>query len=246
MAGRSTFEDHGDHIVQRTPGEPDFWFGNCLCLRDAMANLEEWERVFAGYFPDASHRTFTFDHPESAGWALPPLPEDWKTEVTEFMVLEGDIRRAAHPAGFSLRPITSDLDWEQVLQLQLLTGIEEGHPAPEHEAYLRTKFRELRAAAGRGRLCWFGAFEGSQLAADMGICVGDGLARYQSVETAPSYRRRGLCAALLVVAHDWAKARDREAQIVIAADAKADAGRIYARAGFVTRERILSLFKPGY
>ena len=43
MDGVSTFEDRGDHVIQRTPGEPDFWEGNRLILK--LADLRKCRRL---------------------------------------------------------------------------------------------------------------------------------------------------------------------------------------------------------
>ena len=69
------------------------------------------------------------------------------------------------------------------------------------------------------------------VAADLGIVVGDGLARYQDVGTRPEHRRRGLAAHLLGVAAQWA-ATQGVTRFVIVTGVDNPAGRVYRGVGF--------------
>jgi predicted GNAT family acetyltransferase len=84
------------------------------------------------------------------------------------------------------------------------------------------------------------------MVAQIGLVEGeiDGrpLARFQHVDTHPDHRRRGLCAALLVQVGRAARAPT----LAILAEPDGDAGRIYRRAGFTLRERLVSAQRPGY
>ena len=64
-----------------------------------------------------------------------------------------------------------------------------------------------------------------------------GIARFQSVETHPEHRRRGLAAAVVHAAGEHALATYGIEVLVIAADADGDAIRIYRRLGFADAER---------
>ena len=80
----------------------------------------------------------------------------------------------------------------------------------------------------------------------MGIFVGNGLARYQEVQTAESHRGRGIASALLVVAGRWARAKSEDVPLVIVADAGTPAGRLYRRMGFALAETLICATKRGY
>ena len=83
-----------------------------------------------------------------------------------------------------------------------------------------------------GHTCWFGAFAGDELAAELGIVdLGDGTARYQSVLTAPAHRRRGLTSHLLAAAGAWAGGRGVGLWVIVA-EPGGDAERLYRAAGF--------------
>jgi hypothetical protein len=94
--------------------------------------------------------------------------------------------------------------------------------------------------AGRG--AWFGAFDGATLAADMGVMVEDGLGRFQSVETAHAYRRRGLCRALLHRAAFEAFASFGARDLVIIG-VVGHISDLYRQAGFVEREQLVSAIR---
>jgi GNAT superfamily N-acetyltransferase len=108
----------------------------------------------------------------------------------------------------------------------------------------RTKARRSQIARGRGQ--WFGAFDGDLLVGDLGIFCDDRVARYQSVQTRATHRRRGVCSALLRMAHDWAKGRSPNARVLIAADADDTPRLLYRKVGFQPFETITAAMKGSY
>ncbi len=52
----SVVEDHGDHLVVRTPRNPDFHWGNCLFVtdEDAVDDAGKWVKTFQSAFPAAT------------------------------------------------------------------------------------------------------------------------------------------------------------------------------------------------
>ena len=245
MGAGSVWEDLGDRVIQRTPSEPTYWYGNRVIWRVPPTDLERHLAAMAEAFPEAPHGVVTWDVPDMA----PPdgLPDGWQLDHAQTMALEGQIAEAADPEGLALRPIETDEDWAQVVALQTETTVPEGEPVlPAHAEFQARRFAHRRADCAAGRSAWFGAFDGDLLVGDMGIVVGQGLARYQNVETRPSHRRRGIAATLLRHALRWARDRDPECLAVIVADRDSAPGRLYARAGFTVHETTVTLFKPGY
>ena len=52
----SQVTDRGDHLVIRTPGNPDYWWGNFLLLQDLKPGSGGgWMARFAAEFPGAQH-----------------------------------------------------------------------------------------------------------------------------------------------------------------------------------------------
>lgn len=58
----SQVTDRGDHLVIRTPRNPDYWWGNFLLLRDLKPGSGDgWMARFAAEFPDAQHTALGLD-----------------------------------------------------------------------------------------------------------------------------------------------------------------------------------------
>jgi hypothetical protein len=104
------------------------------------------------------------------------------------------------------------------------------------------RYRRL-VRAGYG--VWLGAFLWGELAADLGIFVGDGVARFQAVETAPRFRRRGLCGTLVAHAGRLALEQLGARKLVIVADPADGAARIYETVGFRPSERTAAVWCHG-
>lgn len=231
----SSVEDRGDHLVVRTPANPQFHWGNFVLITDA------------GQLDDPSHwiDVFTAVHP-GADWVslgLPRLPEDttpWadldlsleQEDVLSTTVLPGLLPA---PGGYQVRALASDDDWEQYIARQLRENAETGEYEPvHHEQFVRAQAVSRRQMSHCGVACWFGAFTGGALVADLGIVLcGDWppTARYQSVGTDAAHRRRGLAGHLLGIAARWA-ADHGALRWVIVTEVTNPAGRLYRAVGF--------------
>jgi predicted GNAT family acetyltransferase len=97
------------------------------------------------------------------------------------------------------------------------------------------------AAAGHG--AWFGAFLDGTLVSQLGLITGkSGPARYQSVETHPAARRRGLAGTL--VWHAGAAVLTGGAStLVMVADPEDVAIRVYRSVGFTVMESQLGFIR---
>ncbi|WP_242500528.1 GNAT family N-acetyltransferase [Tropicimonas sp. IMCC6043] len=246
LRGLSVVEDYADRVVLRTPSEPDFWFGNMVIFRegrvDPIANIAR----FRADFPEARHVTLVWDAPGMA--AAPELDrlraEGFEIDHSDVLTLGQALGSASCPAGIVIRPVAREAEWEQVVALQVETGVEAGHVREDYLRYVRRRFANRRLQVAEGWGCWFGAFDGDLLVGDLGIFAADGVARFQDVETRASHRRRGICAALVTAGLDWAAAHDPAALPVIIADAESEAGRIYRRCGFVQCETLIGAYRP--
>lgn len=249
MEGLSVIESHPDRIVLRTPEEPDFWWGNILIPRRPPEEPESDLKLFRKEFPEARHVVIAWDVPD-----LDPLPVRAAWEPFGFEVEVSDVlgRSGPPPApgttdGYVLRELASEDDWDGAFALGMQIGEEDGHDPTTHAPFLRRRIAGRRTQVAQGTLRWWGAFRNGELAAAMGVATGriEGtpIARYQSVETSPTHRRRGLCAALLARAAQGALEREAEARLVIVADADGAPGRLYRRAGFALVERTVAVVR---
>lgn len=241
-------ERNADHTVIRSPGNPTFWWGNFLLMPVAPqpGDRPRWEALFRRAFPDAEHRTFGVDTPDGG-------VDSGEWEAAGYEVLRDTVLTAAQTVPprrtptLDLRPLHSDADWEAAARLRMAVNAAGPHP---HEAagYLEFVTRKLagaRAVQERGRGAVFAAFDAHGAAlSTLGLFdVGEGVARYQTVETHPQHRSRGLAGALVHAAAQWAHERLDTRTLVIVADPDYHAQALYERLGFCPTETQLSFQK---
>ncbi len=249
MHGLSVVESHPDRVVLRTPEEPDFWWGNILISRRSPAEPDTDLELFRKEFPEAKHVVIAWDIPDLDPLPLRPAwePLGLELEVSDVLARSGPPAGPDAPEGYVLRELASDPAWERAFALGMQISEEDGHDPATHAPFLRRRIAGRRVQAARGTLRWWAAFHDGDLAAAMGVVTGriDGvpIARYQSVETAPAHRRRGLCSALLTVAAQGALEREPGARLVIVADADGAPGRLYRRMGFALVERTVAVVR---
>lgn len=157
------------------------------------------------------------------------------------MLTAGQLHEPPHPH-LELRPFDGDADWSQLAGLRAAVYPERVDPPdPTHDpeqAFLIRQVAANRRLVAAGHAGWFGAFDGSLLIAALGIVSdGQGVARFQSVETHPEYRRRGLARRLLYDASMHATERLQATTLVIVADPDYHAIGIYESLGFAATER---------
>jgi hypothetical protein len=233
----------GGVVRARTPENPDFFFGNFLVFPEAPApgDAHAWVTKFHAAFADdprVRHVCLRWDRTDGAAGAAEEL------RAAGFTLEETVVLRSSAPvppprrADAELRRILSDDDWAQVEALQVATMVAE---FGEHAAsFARAQMSRYRRFVSSGRGAWFGAFVGGTLAADMGVFVGDeGLARFQAVETAAAFRRRGMCGTLAHHAAQVALAELGARTLVLVGlpDHTAD---IYESVGFERVERLVA------
>ena len=228
--------EHPDHLVLRSPDQPDYHWGNCVLVLDdaAVDDADRWVGVFAREFPDA-------------GWVaigLPRMPADLTAWTAHGLTVEEDEalttstvpRLTDPPPGYEVRFLAGDDDWEQHVRRELEANLADGRYDPgTHEVFVRTQAATRRGLCDRGVAAWVGAFHDGALVADLGIVLCErpgGLdARYQSVGTDAAHRRRGLAAHLLGVAALWAAARGATRWVIVT-ETTNPAGRVYRGVGF--------------
>jgi ribosomal protein S18 acetylase RimI-like enzyme len=231
--------DRGDHLVIRTPDNPNFWWGNFLLLAHVPGSGQgrQWLARFAAEFPAARHVTLGVDTARDV-----ELPEDFaaaglSAERATVLTAAG-LHPPPHPnteAGF--RPLEGDSDWRQSVDLAIrcFDGRESGD-------YLERRAAARRRLTQQGTGAWFGAFEDGRLLAQLGLFdVGEGYARFQHVETDPAARRRGLAGTLVWTAARYGREVLGTRTFVIVADPADVAIRIYRACGFTAQQSQLSL-----
>lgn len=232
--------EHADCLVLRSPANPDFRWGNFLLLRGwpRAGETRGWVERFHGEFPGAKYVAIGVDVAGEDPAAAAEFREaGFSRDVASVLTATAVQRPRYLNDAAECRPLRGGDDWRQAAKLAAACN------PPE----MTGQFLERRMAARRqltedGHGAWFGAFLDGQLLAHLGIFrSGDGVARYQDVETHPDVRRRGLAGTLLSVAGGYARDRLGARTLVIVADPDADAIRLYRSTGFSDRERQVSL-----
>ncbi|GGF41763.1 N-acetyltransferase [Marmoricola endophyticus] len=236
--------EFSDHLLVRTPDNPEYHWGNFVLVTDASAvdDTERWLGVFETAFPRARHRSVGLPAAaDPARWAAVGL--DLETED----VLASDRVPQSRPldSAYDVRPLGTPEDWAAQIENDARENTRTGeYDTDLHRRFLvgRSRARQGVVAAGQGT--WFGAFAGDRLVADLGIVLcGDGVARYQDVGTDVAHRRRGLAGHLLGVAARWAQQRGARRWVIIT-EADNPAGRVYRSVGFAPVESGVQAYRP--
>lgn len=233
----SVVEDRGTYVAARTPANPTFRWGN-FDLLAAPPSAEEVPTVLARYdadLPDGDFRTFGVDGTTELGDALDPLVAAGpRIERATVMTATSTHAPPRPNTEVRLRTLVSDDDWVQrVEQAVAVDAAEPEGNGPEHRVFAERRAVADRALCDAGHATWWGAFLGQRLVATMGLVdAGGGLARFQSVETHPDHRGRGVAGTLVhrVAAHGFDEVGART--LVMVADPDYVAVRVYRSVGF--------------
>jgi ribosomal protein S18 acetylase RimI-like enzyme len=228
----SVVEREAGYRVVRTPQNPAFRWGNFL-LADADAELDDprsWALLHRKHFPDLGFVAVGVDDP------APRFAEEhWRAAgftIEHNAVLRAPVERIIRPVDAPIRPLTTDADWAETLAI----GREE-EPADEDPAFGERRNAMERLGVENGAARWLGADVDGRIVASLGIVDGgDGVARYQNVQTLRAYRRRGLASDLLAAAARVAADEFAARELVIVAESPGPAVGLYRRLGFADSE----------
>ena len=259
LAPDHTVERRDGYWVVQSPSNPTFWWGNFLVMDDAPApnDGERWEQLFAREFaarPEVTHRSFAWDRVDgeigaaedelvAGGYVLEP--------TCGLIAAAGQIEE--HPGAneeVEVRMLDPDGDeplWEGVIDVQMAGSDQEfaGSLREYHLTFLRRRQAEHRAIFRAGRGGWYVALLDGGVAGSLGVVVTERRARYQAVDTAEAFRRRGIARRLVVDAARDALSKHPIDHFVIAADPDYHAIGIYEGVGFERVELVTgALRKP--
>lgn len=240
----STVSGTGKYVVVRTPGNPGFWWGNFLLYRtpfgpgDAELRLDDFRREF----PDAKHVALGVDTTDGDIGAEDEVTAAGFTAEPSVVMTAAAVVPPPRPnTRATYRFLTSDDDWEQLYHHSLACA--EMTVDAAYEEFTRRKLATQRAMVDGGAGRWFGAFDGDRLQSSLGLIFdGNGLARFQNVQTSPEDRGRGLAGTLVHHAATYGLSKART--LVIVADPDYLAIRIYRAVGFTDAETQLQFVVP--
>jgi ribosomal protein S18 acetylase RimI-like enzyme len=242
--GGSEVERHDRHLVVRTPSNPGYWWGNFALFADPVAAEDVAGRLqlFAAAFPHAEHVAWGIDSVDGAVGDETALGRAGFMVDRNAVLAADSLHAPGREVAAELRALASAEDWRQAEVLHAAC-VDPDDPHVTSD-FLAAQVAGYRALTAHARATWYGAFEGGRLVSWLGIVAdGAGLARFQSVETHPEARRRGLASALVLSAGIAALA-DGAATLVIVADPEYQAIGIYRALGFAERETQVQLTRP--
>lgn len=242
-ASGSTVEDRGTHLVVRTPANPTYYWGNFLLLAEPPVPGGEREVVGAFHteFPEARHVSIGIDasdlSPESrAAFEAAGLVVDVAS------VLTASSLRPPREVDGEVRALESEADWESRARLSF--AIEGRDDEESHLRFARGRNVQEQSLVADGRGTRFGVLVDGEVVSTAAVFTTEpGIARFQSVETHPDHRRKGLAAAAVHAAGRHALEHLGARTLVIVADDDGEAIGIYRRLGFADTERQLMLEK---
>lgn len=246
------------YMVVRAPGNPSFYFGNLLIFPDAprSGDADRWERLFDAEFadePGVRHRTFAWDRTDGAvGTAREEfVPRGYELDETTALTAEAaDLRphpRENRDVRIEVLDLRAPLDegrWAEVVDVQV-AGREPGYDEASYRDFSTARLRDLRRVFARYGGAWYTAIdpESDTVAGSCGLVVKEGVGRFQTVDTAEAFRRRGICSRLVVEAARDAEARFGATRFVIVADVHYHALGLYESLGFQRTEHSVAVFR---
>ncbi|WP_199443092.1 GNAT family N-acetyltransferase [Umezawaea beigongshangensis] len=247
--GGTLVQDRGDHLVVRSPHNPAHWWGNFLLLPAVPAprDTAAWLDRFAAEFPDAEHVALGFDGVDDRPDALTALTGHGLHAAATTVMTATAVHLPRHcDRRATCRPLTSDADWEQAVELQVLCHQHDdgGDPA-DHRVFATAKALTDRRLVEAGHGARFGAFTDGLLVAQAGLFTAEpGLVRFQSVQTHPGFRGRGLAATLVHrLGHHGFDALGA-VTLVMVVDPGHPAIRLYRSLGFTGSQAQLQAHRP--
>jgi ribosomal protein S18 acetylase RimI-like enzyme len=240
-ASGSTVEDRGTHLVVRTPANPTYYWGNFLLLAEAPVPGGEREVVGAFHteFPEARHVSIGIDAPDLSQGSRAAF-EAAGLVVDVASVLTASELQPPREVDGEVRALASEADWESRARLSF--AIEERDDEETHLRFARGRNVQEQSLVADGRGTRFGVLVDGEVVSTAAVFITEpGVARFQSVETHPDHRRKGLAAAAVHAAGRHALEHLGARTLVIVADDDGEAIGIYRRLGFADTERQLML-----
>jgi ribosomal protein S18 acetylase RimI-like enzyme len=244
--GGTEIEDRGDHLVIRSPHNPTFWWGNFMLLPEVpvAADTDRWLARFAGTFPGTEHIALGFDGVDGRVESLVAFADRGLRCEASTVMCATAVREPPRPnREATYRQLTSGADWAQSVELRV--ACKDEHEEAGYLTFATRKVATVRRMVDAGRGAWFGAFSDGALVSQLGLFrASPGLARFQSVETHPDARGRGLAGSLVHHASRYGFEELGAETLVMVADPDYAAVRVYRSVGFIDGEAQLQVERP--
>jgi ribosomal protein S18 acetylase RimI-like enzyme len=246
-------ESRDGYLAVRSPSNPTHYWGNYLLFDQPprTGERDRWEALFDAEFsvePEVRHRTFAWDRTDGAVGAAREefLGHGYDLDESIGLVATPDRLRQHARANRSVtvRELDPAVDadhrlWAAVAELQLQNR-DPAQNEQDYRTFTRARLTDLREHFRAGHGGWYVAIDpaSNEVAASCGVVVKEGRGRFQFVDTALAYRRRGICSRLVVEAAQRSAAQHGADRYVIVADADYHAVGLYESLGFQREERV--------
>jgi ribosomal protein S18 acetylase RimI-like enzyme len=243
----STIDERDGFRVIRTPANPGYHWGNFILLDGAPlpGTVAGWVDLFHREFPGVSHIAIGVDGTEGKAGELEEIMAEHLTVDRSTVLIASRLEapgRGLSDGELRMLGVDSDEDWSAALELQQVNF----PPTVDDDGeFARRKLAGMRELQARGIGAWFGAFVDGQMVSGLGIFSDtEGVARYQTVDTHPDFRTRGLAGSLVYLAGSHAVESMGAKKLVIVADPDYTAIRLYRALGFDGTESQVQLYSP--
>ena len=240
--------DRGNYLVVKSPANPTFYWGNFLLFDHppGEGDYAKWRQLFVdeiGSPPEFEHQAFGWDTtgPEK-GIIQPFLDHGFELEHGTVLTLHHTHLITKPVQGITFRALLTEEDWLQSVENQVICR-DEIFSEAGYRVFRMRQMQRYREMVVQGLGAWFGAFYGNQLVTDLGIFCDRELGRYQSVQTHPDFRRRGIAGGLVNYAANYAFENLAVETLVILAEAGSAADRLYQSLGFQFTEYSMGVWR---
>lgn len=249
-------ERRDGYLTIRSPGNPAHYWGNLLLFDEPPGEGDgaRWEELFEREFgdePRVAHRTFAWDRTDGVAGSAREEFVARGYDLDESIGLVADARRVQPHPRENREVIVRALDpaagadeelWDEVVELQVASR-DEGHDEETNRTFNRARLDDRRTLFLRGDGAWYVAIDpaSGEVAGSCGIVVAGGRGRFQVVDTALAFRRRGICSRLVVEAARHSAAAHGAERFVIVADVDYHALGLYESLGFEREEHVVGV-----
>lgn len=238
--------DRGNYLVIRTPANPTFFWGNFLLFPapPAQDDISLWRELFSDEIAPAApsqHEAFGWDSASGQQGDVEPFVSAGFRLNRNVVMTTRDPRSPANMnKDVKIRALRLESELIQALDNQVICKEPEFDEA-EHREFRRRQMNRYREMSHAGLGEWYGAFLDEKLVADLGVFHADGIGRFQTIQTHPAFRRRGIGAALVTKSARLALDEHDLQQLVIVAEEGLAPQRLYESIGFEIAERQIGL-----
>jgi ribosomal protein S18 acetylase RimI-like enzyme len=229
--------DRDSYLVVRTPENPSFYWGNFLLFPypPKEDDFAKWSQLFTqeiGVHEKIKHQAFGWDSTEGdEGIVQSFFDAGFNLSRNIVMTSQGACAPSRVSEDVEIRVLSSDSDWKQAVENQVICREPEFDEA-EHKLFRQLQMSRYRKMVKAGLGEWYGAFHGNHLVADLGIFHIDGVGRFQSIETHPDFRQRGIGTALIVKSAHHSLEAFNLRKLVIVAEDSSKPQQLYESLGF--------------